>query len=70
MLKHYYINENPQNSWENEVHIEGCSHAPKLSNQDYLWYFNNCQDAIKKAKDKWYSNIDWCYWCINECHTR
>jgi len=69
MYKHYYINKNSQDSWENEVHTEDCSYFSDIKDKEYLWYFDNCKDAIKKAKEN-YSDVDWCYWCIKECHNK
>lgn len=69
MSKKYIVNKEAQNTWEHEVHNEDCSYLPSESNQKYLWYYNNCSEAIKKAKET-YNNVDWCYWCSKACHTR
>jgi hypothetical protein len=63
----YYVNNIPQSTGEHEVHILGCSWFP--SDADYLGEFSNCEDAIEEAKNH-HDNVDGCYWCCNECHTR
>lgn len=65
----YYVNQNAQPTGEHEVHKEGCSYMPEPQNKKYLGEFSNCKDAVKEAK-KHYSNVDGCYYCVNECHTR
>ena len=65
----YYVNKNAQPTGEHEVHQEGCSYLPDVNNRQYLGYFSNCKDAIREAK-KVYTNVDGCYYCANECHTK
>ena len=65
----YYVNENAQPTGEHEVHKEGCKHLPELPNKKYLGEFSNCRDAIREAK-KYFNNVDGCFYCSNECHTR
>ena len=63
----YYVNRNPQPGGEHEVHKEGCSRMP--DNPRYLGYFSYCWNAIKKAKD-YYTDVDGCYYCCKERHTK
>ena len=63
----YYVNNNAQASGEHEVHKEDCKWMP--INKQYLGNFNNCHEAIKKAKE-YYPNVDGCFYCSNECHKR
>jgi hypothetical protein len=65
----YYVNENAQPTGEHEVHKEVCSYLPDYSNRKYLGDFSNCREAIRETK-KYYDNVDGCYYCSNECHTR
>ncbi len=65
----YYVNQNAQPTGEHEVHKEDCEHLPDIANRKYLGNFYNCKDAVKEAK-KHYTNVDGCYYCSNECHTR
>ena len=65
----YYVNMNAQSTGEHEVHREDCSHIPNAENRKFLGNFDNCKDAVKKAKE-YYSNVDGCYWCCKPCHTR
>lgn len=66
-MTRYYVNNEAHPSGEHEVHTINCSHLP--SNRQYLGDFNNCFEAVQKAKDH-YSNVDGCYWCCKPCHTR
>ncbi|MFT9496788.1 hypothetical protein [Anaerosolibacter sp.] len=70
MWKHYYVNKNKQANGDYEVHTEDCSWIPGAINRQHLGYFNNCKDAVKKAKDLGYSQSNGCYYCSKECHTR
>jgi len=65
----YYVNENPQTTGEHEVHKANCSYLPEYPNRKYLGEFANCADAVREAK-KYFNNVDGCYYCSNECHTR
>ena len=61
----YYVNPNAQTGGEHEVHIEGCSHMPE--NPTPLGYCKDCWEALIKARI-FYTHVDGCYWCCNECH--
>ena len=65
----YYVNKNAQPTGEHEVHKDGCNYMPALENRVYLGYFDNCKDAVKEAKKK-YDDIDGCYYCCRDCHTK
>ena len=69
MLKNYYVNKNAQPTGEHEVHAEDCPYMPHIQNRQYLGCFDNCKEALKKAKD-YYNNVDGCYYCASLCHTR
>ena len=69
MAKHYFVNKNAQSTGEHEVHAEGCSYMPEILNREDLGYFENCKDAIKKAREC-YKDVDGCFYCCNECHTK
>ena len=68
-MKRYLVNKQAQPTGEHEVHHEHCDHLPELNNRLDLGYFNNCQAAVEEAR-KHYSNVDGCYYCCNDCHTR
>ena len=68
-MSEYYVNKQAQPTGEHEVHKSDCEFLPSEENQLYLGSFNNCQEAIEEAK-KHYSNVDGCYYCSRECHTR
>lgn len=65
----YFVNKNAQFTGEHEVHKEDCIFIPDSSNRQYLGEFSQCKEAIREAK-KYYDNVDGCYYCSNECHTR
>ena len=64
----YYVNKNPQDNGDHEVHKFGCFWLPKAENRIYLGSFANCKDAVKEAK-KHYNNVNGCYHCSRACHT-
>jgi len=64
----YYVNKNAQANGDHEVHIEDCSYLPNAGNRLYLGDFSNCAAAVLAAK-KYYSNVNGCYFCSNNCHT-
>lgn len=68
-MPNYYVNNNQQSTGEHEVHQENCSYFPYPRNAIYLGEFSYCQSAIAAAKI-YYQNVDGCYYCCNECHTR
>ena len=68
-MKHYYVNKNPQIRGEHEVHPSDCIYLPTLENRQYLGYFNNCAEAVKEAR-KFYANVDGCFYCCPQCHTK
>ena len=65
----YCVNKNEQDTGEHEVHALDCEHKPEPENQIYLGRFNTCHEAINKAKE-YYTNVDGCFYCSKECHTR
>ena len=69
IMDHYYVNKNAQPTGEHEVHMGSCSYLPDADNRIYLGFFLNCSDAIREAK-KYFPNVDGCYYCCPNCHTR
>jgi len=69
MSTFYYVNKNAQPTGEHEVHALGCKYLPSEENRIYLGFFTNSRDAIREAK-KYYSNVDGCFFCCPESHTR
>lgn len=65
----YYVNKNAQSNGDHEVHVSGCSFIPSIENRTYLGEFNNCAEAVKKAKEI-YKEVNGCYYCCNSCHTK
>ena len=64
----YYVNKNAQANGDHEVHEQSCSFLPKPENRIYLGVFNNCKEAVKRAK-MYYTQVNGCYYCSNDCHT-
>ncbi len=69
-MPNYLVNKNAQPTGEHEVHTTTCSHLPDYLNQDHLGFHNNCHEAVAVARVLGYSNVDGCYYCCNDCHTR
>jgi len=65
----YYVNTRVQPNGDHEVHKQGCSSMPEEGNRILLGDFANCHDAVRKAKE-YYSQVNGCYYCSNECHTQ
>lgn len=65
----YIVNKNAQPTGEHEVHISNCEHEPDPQNRVSLGYHSNCRYAILEA-ERHYSNVDGCFYCCRECHTR
>ncbi len=65
----YYVNRNAQPTGEHEVHTSLCGYKPLPENSVYLGEYPSCQAAMIKARE-YYENVDGCYFCCNECHTR
>jgi hypothetical protein len=64
----YYVNKNPQDNGDHEVHVSSCSRLPDQDNRLYLGSFETCRPAVTEAK-KTYSQSNGCYYCSEDCHT-
>lgn len=64
----YFINKNPQENGDHEVHKWGCSWLEKVKDKEALGVFDNCHVAIKEAKKLGYKTADGCYYCCRLCH--
>lgn len=67
-MSKYYVNKNAQSNGDHEVHKSGCSWMPTVDNRIYLGEFYSCESAVRKAKE-YYSQVNGCYHCSEECHT-
>jgi hypothetical protein len=65
----YYVNKNPQPTGEHEVHTSLCAYKPLPENSIFLGEYPSCHGAIVKAKE-YIDEVDGCYFCSRECHTR
>jgi hypothetical protein len=61
----YYVNPQPDQDGDNEVHREGCHKLP--ANGEYLGEFSTCFEAVAAAKRR-YPRADGCGICSAECH--
>lgn len=68
-MKNYYVNKIKQSNGDHEVHESSCNRLPSMENREYLGLFNDCKEAVKKAKEK-YAQSDGCYFCSNDCHKK
>jgi len=67
----FCVNKNPQSSGEHEVHnLDTCNNLPDKKNQHDLGTFATCRGAVRKAKEEGFNNVDGCFHCCPECHTR
>ena len=66
IMAKYYVNTNPQNNGDHEVHQEGCSWMP--DERVFLGDYASCDAAVEAAK-KYYPKSNGCYYCSRECHT-
>lgn len=67
----YYVNNTAQpNTGDHEVHKEGCYWLSQAADVSYLGSFDNCKDAVKKAKEKYPNTADGCATCSSECHKK
>jgi len=65
----FYVNKNRQRKGEHEVHQTGCKHMPEPENRKYLGVFASCRGAMVAAKNE-YDNVDGCFYCCKNCHTK
>lgn len=65
-MPEYLVNKNTGEKGEHEVHKTDCRYLPDEENREPLGYFDNCKDAVKKAREK-YSTADGCGKCSPEC---
>lgn len=68
-MKYYYVNRIKQSNGDHEVHESTCIYLPNIENREYLGSFNDCKEAVKKAKEK-YVQSDGCFFCSNSCHKK
>lgn len=68
-MKKYYVNDRAQANGDHEVHHQDCQYLPLQQNRTYLGEFSNCKPAVTAAKT-YYSQVNGCRICSNECHTQ
>lgn len=71
LVPEYCVNQNAQpGSNDHEVHDlasdKNC--LPEVQNRISLGWFSSCSGAVTEAK-KYYSDVNGCYYCANDCHT-
>jgi hypothetical protein len=69
-MDYYYLNkdtsQNPNH--DHEVHKQGCIWMPAPLNREYLGYCINGIEAVKRANQMGYYNVDGCATCCPEAH--
>ncbi|GAA5037637.1 hypothetical protein GCM10025738_25930 [Microbacterium fluvii] len=70
-MPYYCVNVNAQpGSGDHEVHdsssTKGC--LPSIYSRRDLGWHSNCADAVKAAR-QYYTDVNGCYYCANDCHT-
>ena len=68
-MTRYYVNKNAQPNGDHEVHEENCPFIPAPGNSQYLGNFESCYEAVKEAQ-KYYHQVNGCYYCSKPCHTQ
>ena len=68
-MPYYLVNKNAQLGGEHEVHESNCPRLPDFLNRQDLGFHATCKGAVQAA-EQYYDNVDGCYYCCNECHTR
>ena len=70
----YYVNRNfhtqRDGSIHHEVHKETCSNLPKSWNRLALGIHETAASAMAAAREKMRADVDGCYYCCNEFHTK
>jgi len=69
LMARYYVNKNAQANGDHEVHTTGCSFMPAQENRIYLGDFTSCAPAVVEAQ-RYYRQVNGCYYCCNSCHTQ
>ncbi len=65
MLKHYFINKKSDKNGSQFMHDEYCLQIPK-DDILYVGMFENCNEAIKVAREN-YSTVIGCKKCCSNC---
>ena len=64
----YYVSTKPQANGDHDVHKSACILMPANEDTQYVGTFDNCFDAVRKAK-QFFPKANGCYICSNECYT-
>ena len=65
----YYVNKNEQSNGDHEVHKESCEYLPEEKNRISLGEFENCKEAIRRAR-MFYEQVNGYVYCSKEWHTK
>jgi len=70
-MPNFTVNQTAQPvSGDHEVHdlasTRGC--LPGAGSRKDLGWFPSCKEAVAEAK-RYYSDVNGCYYCANDCHT-
>ncbi len=69
MKEHYYVNNDQTRNpgLHHEVHTEKHANELNIKSKTYLGYYDNCYDAVEKAKET-YADADGFAICCPLCH--
>ncbi len=68
-MTHYFVTKTVQFSGDHEVHKSDCQFLPPPEQRISLGEFLSCQEAMREAR-RHYPQVNGCFFCIRECHTR
>jgi len=70
-MPYFTVNKIAQSgSGDHEVHDLASTKEclPNTANRMDLGYHGSCRDAVTAAK-RYYSDVNGCYYCANDCHS-
>jgi hypothetical protein len=65
-MANYFVNREPQDNGDHEVHKESCERVPQM--RLFVGNHSNCYDAVREAT-KSYKQVNGCAICCRNCHT-
>ena len=70
-MPRFVVNKNAQPTGEHEVHNldNNCQYLPDVKNQIQLGSHFTCKSAVYSAR-AFFVNVDGCYYCAQECHSK
>lgn len=73
MALFYFVNKNPEENGDHEVHAAYCDQLRKMKDPvtdlANLGFHDHCDTAVAAAKVS-FPTADGCFFCCKPCHTR